>query len=107
MTNTDNRQTQDLHPAVALFRSAAPDYRYDGLDVMEGDPRIEKLKYIINNRLTIEEKTIIILYAECRSYRKLGRLLGISHATASDVVWRITLKIKDELDKYGTDKDFL
>ena len=39
------------------------------------------------------DKTIIILYAEYRSYREVGKILGISHTTIARTITNIRNKI--------------
>lgn len=39
------------------------------------------------------DKTVIILYAEYRSYREVGRILGISHTTIARCISNIRNKI--------------
>ena len=45
------------------------------------------------------DRTIILLYADCLSYRKLGKRLGFSHATLAKEVRRIKEKILEEYHK--------
>lgn len=63
------------------------------------DERVSAVKYIINNKLTQVEKTIILLYTDCLSYRKLGKRLGFSHMTIYEEIKRIKAKILSEYAK--------
>ena len=60
------------------------------------DERVAVVKWIIHNRLTQVERTIILLYIDCQSYRKLGKRLGLSHSTCRTIVQNIRKKILDE-----------
>lgn len=44
-------------------------------------------------KLSKADKTVIILYAEYRSYREVGKILGISHTT----IQRFIKQIRDRL----------
>lgn len=65
----------------------------------EDEDRVAKIKYIINNKLTQVEKTIILLYVDYLSYRKLGKRMGFSHMTMYEEIKRIKAKILSEYDK--------
>lgn len=58
--------------------------------------KAERLKEIINTRLSIEDKTIILLYVETPSYRDLGKKLNLSHTTIGKEVRRILTLIRNE-----------
>lgn len=83
---------------VAEFRAIKKEYAYDADIFSEEDPKSATIKYIIDNRLTLAEKTIILLYAECASFRKLGEMMGISHTTIRKEVVRIRAKILQEYE---------
>ena len=44
-------------------------------------------------KLSKADKTVIILYAEYRSYREVGKILGISHTTIQRFIKQIRLKL--------------
>ena len=44
-------------------------------------------------KLSKADKTVIILYAEYRSYREVGKILGISHTTIARFIKQIRLKL--------------
>lgn len=90
---------------VREFRKIKPDYAFDADIMCEDEPRTRRLKYIINNRLTIADRTIIILYAELQSFRKLGECLGVSHTTMRTEVNRIKEIIKREYGRTGNDSN--
>lgn len=87
------------------YLSIAEDYAFDG-DIFNDEPeRIARVKYIVNKRLNQVDRTLIILYADCQSFRKLGRRLGLSHTTVRAEIVRIRaeiLKIYKELEKQET-----
>lgn len=81
------------------YKRIAPDYAWDGSIFTEDDARTSAIKYIINNKLDQVERTIILLYVDCLSYRKLGKRLGFSHMTMQNEVRKIKAKILDEYEK--------
>ena len=59
-----------------------------------------RVKKIIDQKLSLADKTIILLYVDCQSYRKLGARLGVSHMTLRREVMRIKKII---LEEYNND----
>ncbi|MBQ5864216.1 MAG: hypothetical protein IIW66_02340 [Bacteroidales bacterium] len=49
--------------------------------------------------MSTADKTIILLYADCQSYRKLGKRLGVSHMTIRDECLRIKKIILAEYER--------
>ena len=74
---------------VSEFRKIRQDYIYNPDIMCEDDPRISRVKEIIDKKLSLADKTIILLYVDCQSYRKLGARLGVSHMTIRREVQRI------------------
>ena len=74
---------------VSEFRKIRQDYTYNPDIMNEEDERLTRLKKIIDQKLSLADKTIILLYVDCQSYRKLGKRLGVSHMTISREVQRI------------------
>lgn len=71
-----------------LYKTVKDDYAYNP-DVMSEDaPRVAAVKKAVAN-LGIVDRTIIILYAETQSLRKVGEMLGVSHQTIKNEVKRI------------------
>ena len=66
----------------------------------EEDERLTRVKKIIDQKLSLADKTIILLYVDCQSYRKLGARLGVSHMTLRREVMRIKKII---LEEYNND----
>ena len=60
------------------------------------NPRVARLKEIIDTKLSQVDKTIILLYADCQSYRKLGKNMRLSHMTIRREVIRIKKIILEE-----------
>ena len=74
---------------VSEFRKIRQDYTYNPDIMNEEDERLTKVKKIIDTKLSLADKTIILLYVDCQSYRKLGARLGVSHMTLRREVQRI------------------
>lgn len=74
---------------VSEFRKIRQDYTYNPDIMNEEDERLTRVKKIIDTKLSLADKTIILLYVDCQSYRKLGKRLGVSHMTIRREVQRI------------------
>lgn len=74
---------------VSEFRKIRQDYKYNPDIMNEEDERLTRVKKIIDTKLSLADKTIILLYVDCQSYRKLGARLGVSHMTLRREVQRI------------------
>lgn len=74
---------------VSEFRKIRQDYIYNPDIMNEEDERLTRVKKIIDQKLSLADKTIILLYVDCQSYRKLGARLGVSHMTLRREVQRI------------------
>lgn len=74
---------------VSEFRKIRQDYTYNPDIMNEEDERLTRVKKIIDQKLSLADKTIILLYVDCQSYRKLGARLGVSHMTIRREVQRI------------------
>lgn len=85
---------------VKDFREIKEDYAWHPDMFTKDDERVAKVKEIINTRLSVVDKTIILLYVDCQSYRKLGKRLGVSHMTIRRECQRIKKII---LEEYGKD----
>ena len=81
------------------FRDIKEDYVFDP-DIMNmEDERAHRIKEIINTRLSLVDKTLILLYVDCQSFRKLGERLGLSHMTCRKEIIRIKNIILSEYQK--------
>ena len=74
---------------VSEFRKIRQDYTYNPDIMNEEDERLTRAKKIIDQKLSLADKTIILLYVDCLSDRKLGARLGVSHMTIRREVQRI------------------
>ena len=74
---------------IAEFRKIKQEYTYNPDIMNEEDERLTRVKKIIDQKLSLADKTIILLYVDCLSYRKLGARLGVSHMTIRREVQRI------------------
>ena len=76
------------------------DYAYDSDIMSKDDERVAKIKMIIDTKLSLVDKTIILLYVDCQSYRKLGEKMHLSHMTVRREIIRIKKII---LEEYNND----
>lgn len=81
------------------FKEIKEDYAWHPDIMSNEDERVAKLKEIINTKLSTVDKTIILLYADYQSYRKLGKRLGVSHMTIRDECQRIKKIILAEYER--------
>lgn len=86
-----------IAPIVRSYKQIAQDYAYQGGVFCEDTPKVRRTKWVVEHCLTPADRTIIILYAELGSYRKLGARLGMSHTTVRKEVLRIRNIIKRNL----------
>ena len=84
---------------VSEFRKIRQDYTYNPDIMNEEDERLTRVKKIIDTKLSLADKTIILLYVDCQSYRKLGARLGVSHMTIRREVQRIKNIILKEYER--------
>lgn len=81
------------------FKDIKEDYVFDA-DIMNmEDERVHRIKEIINTRLSLVDKTLILLYVDCQSFRKLGERLGLSHMTCRKEIIRIKNIILKEYER--------
>ena len=78
-----------IAPIVRSYKQIQSDYAFDGSPFTQDTPKVRRAKWVVQNVLTPSDRTIIILYAELGSYRKLGARLGLSHTTVRKEVLRI------------------
>lgn len=83
---------------IAEFRKIKQEYTYNPDIMNEEDERLTRIKKIIDTKLSLADKTIILLYVDCQSYRKLGARLGVSHMTIRREVQRIKNIIMKEYE---------
>ena len=92
----EEMKTSDI---IREFRDIKEDYKFNPDIMSSEDERVARIKDIINNKLSVVDKTIILLYVDCLSYRKLGKRLGLSHMTCRKEVIRIKNIILSEYQK--------
>lgn len=79
--------------------------RFDG-GVFSDDPeRVARLKWVVCNRLTDAERTVLFLYLHFGSCRKLAARLGVSPQTACRRVRRVREKVAREYTRIETIAD--
>lgn len=84
---------------VEEYRAVKDDYAFDP-SIFNAEPeRVRRVKEIISTRLSVSDRTLILLYAEYMSFRKLGKRLGLSHMTLRREILRIKNIILIEYDK--------
>lgn len=88
-----------ISDVVKEFRMIRKEYKHDSSIMNTDDPRVARLKEIIDNRLSQADRTILLLYCDCQSYRKLGKKLNLSHMTIRKEVIRIREKVLEEFAK--------
>ena len=81
---------------VKEYRQIKEDYKFNPDIMCPDDLRVSRIKEIIDTKLSQVDKTIILLYADCQSYRKLGRKMNLSHMTARREVIRIKKLILED-----------
>ena len=81
------------------FKDIEEDYRFDPSIFTQDADKVAAVKYIIDNKLNRVDKTLILIYADCLSIRKMGQRLGFSHTTMRKEVSRIKKIIMDEYNK--------
>lgn len=84
---------------VTDFRKIKEEYAFNPDIMNEDDERVSRVKQIIDTMLSLADKTIILLYADCQSYRELGKRLGVSHMTIRRDCQRIKRIILEEYER--------
>ena len=85
-----------VNEVVREFREIRREYAFNPDVMSPDDPRVARLKEIIDTKLSQVDKTIILLYCDCLSYRKLGNKMHLSHMTIRREVIRIKKIILEE-----------
>ena len=86
------------------YKDIKEDYKFNPDIMSTEDERVARIKEIINNKLSLVDKTLILLYTDCQSYRKLGERLGLSHMTCRKEIIRIKTIILNEYKNHGGDE---
>lgn len=83
---------QDKEALTKRLKELREEYACTSISIFEDDDdtiTANIAKKIINEELPTVDSTLIYLYADCGSLRKLGGLLNCSHATVSTEIKRI------------------
>ena len=88
-----------VNDIIRDYKEIKEDYKFTNDIMCDEDERIHRIKEIINTKLSIFDKTLILLYVDCLSYRKLGQRLGLSHMTCRKEVLRIKKIILEEYER--------
>lgn len=78
------------------------EYKPDNSIFNEDEKQIHKIKTIIFRDLDIVERRIILLYADKKSMREVGKQLGISTSKTHQIITQIRNKIKQHLKQNDT-----
>ena len=90
-------RVEDTAEAVVReYNRIKRDYLYRD-DIFDADDELVRaIKYILTTRLSIVDKTFLIIYAECGAYRKMGEILHISHSSCAKIMKPIIDKIRND-----------
>lgn len=94
--NVMRRQITDSYKVVRQ------DLLHDAGIFSDEEARTRILRNYIKQHLTLPEQTIILLYAEYQSSRKVAQLLGIPRTTMQREITRIKTKIQNGLSQCVT-----
>ena len=84
---------------VRDYKVIRDDYRPSADIFSEEGERSAALKQIIEEKLTQVDRTLLLMYADCASLRKLGTRLGISHTLLGKEIRRIREQVLEEYAK--------
>lgn len=93
-----SKDIPNVTEALKMFSAIRTEYAFDGSVFCKDSHKTKLLKWIMDNRLALEDKLIIQLYAELGSLRELGKILCISKSSAEKQVDRIQNEIKREYE---------
>ena len=88
-----------ISEVVKEYRAIKEEYAFDPSIFNQGDPKVERLKEIIDTKLSQADKTLLLLYVDNQSYRKVGAKLGLSHMTLRREIIRIKKIVLEEFNK--------
>ena len=91
-----SKPSGNAEEAYREFKEIEEEYLFDPSVMNEDETRVRTVKWIIDNKLNRVDKTLILLYADCLSFRKLGKRMGFSHTTMRDEIKRIKAIILEE-----------
>ena len=88
-----------ISEVVKEYRAIKEEYAFDPSIFNQDDPKVARLKEIIDTKLSQADKTILLLYVDCQSYRKVGKKLNLSHMTIRREILRIRDIVLEEFNK--------
>lgn len=97
----------EVRELVRDYKDIRQDYTFDASMFSQEPRRLACLKWIIANKLSEVDRTLILLYTDCQSYRKLGARLGLSRSTVMNEIHRIRDYIRAEYDKIKDNEHIL
>lgn len=92
-----SKRTANTEKIAREYADFRQDYAYNGDIFNSEDERVNRVKYIVNKKLSVWERTFILYYAELGSVRKLADKFGIGRQLAWATVKKIQDKIKAAL----------
>lgn len=87
----------DAQEIKQRLRVLAEDYRITPTDIFSEDTTYDKAKQALWE-LPTADRTLMMLYADCGSYRVVGEMLGCSHASVRTEILRIKETMKDRME---------
>ena len=88
-----------ISEVVKEYRAIKAEYAFDPSVMNPDEPRVARIKEIIDTKLSQADKTILLLYVDCQSYRKVGKKLNLSHMTIRREILRIRDIVLEEFNK--------
>ena len=89
-----------ISEVVKEYRQIKQEYAFDPSIYNPDEPRVARLKEIIETKLSQADRTILLLYVDCQSLRKLGKKLNLSHMTCRREILRIKKIVLDEYERF-------
>ncbi len=93
----------EVQGMVRDYKEIAAEYRYDASIFSDEPQRTARVKWIVENRLTPVDRTLLLLYADCQSLRKLSERMHISHTLLGREIKRIRAQVLEEYNKLDAD----
>lgn len=87
----------DANAIKKKLRVLVDDYKITPVDIFSDDCTYDKAKQALWE-LSTADRTLMMLYADCGSYRVVGDLLGCSHASVRTEILRIKEIMKDRME---------
>jgi len=91
---------RNLNDVVKEFRQIKQEYAFNRDVFSLDDPKVARLKEIIETKLSQVDRTLLLLYVDCQSYRQLGKKINLSHMSVRKEILRIKQIV---LNEYNAD----